>query len=100
VRHLLNQTSGLSSAAGWVPFTDFDGSPGAGERQARALATRRLTRPVGSASEDGNADDNLLGLVDEAASGERAYASIRRYNVDRARRRTWPRGPAKGSRRW
>src|SRR5215472_18989294 len=49
VHQLLNQTSGLPSSPGWASLADFDSSPGAGERQARALATLRLTRPVGSA---------------------------------------------------
>src|SRR5690349_10178035 len=41
VRHLLNQTSGLSSVSGWAPLADSDNSPGAGERLARALAKLR-----------------------------------------------------------
>ena len=74
VRQLLNQTSGLSSVSGWAPLADFDNSPGAGERQARALATLQLTRPVGSAFEYSNMNYNLLGLIVEAASGE-SYAA-------------------------
>jgi CubicO group peptidase (beta-lactamase class C family) len=70
VRHLMNQTSSLSITAGDIPLSDFDPSPGATERQARALATLKLTRPVGSAFEYSNANYNLLGLVIEAASGE------------------------------
>ncbi len=73
VRQLLNQTSGLSTASGWAPLSDFDSSPGAGERQARALATLQLTRPVGSAFEYSNTNYNLLGLIVEAVSGE-SYA--------------------------
>jgi CubicO group peptidase (beta-lactamase class C family) len=74
VRQLLNQTSGLSSACGWAPLADFDQSPGAGERQARALATLRLTHPVGSAFAYSNMNYNLLGLIVEAVSGE-SYAA-------------------------
>ncbi len=70
VRHLLNQTSGLSTASGRIPLADFDNSPGATERQARALSTLKLSRPVGSAFEYSNANYNLLGLIIEAASGE------------------------------
>src|SRR5918995_5841476 len=47
VRHLLNQTSGLSQLSGIRPLADFDDSPDASERQARALSTLVLTRPVG-----------------------------------------------------
>jgi CubicO group peptidase (beta-lactamase class C family) len=74
VRHLLNQTSGLPTSAGEYPLADFDQSPGATERQARALATLELTGPVGSAVEYCNMNYNLLGLIIEAASGE-TYAS-------------------------
>jgi CubicO group peptidase (beta-lactamase class C family) len=73
VRHLLNQTSGLPTSAGEIPLADFDDSPGATERQARALSSLVLTRPVGSAHEYSNSNYNLLGLIIEAASGE-SYA--------------------------
>ena len=74
VRQLLNQTSGLPSTSGWVPLADFDNSPGAGESQARALATLQLSRAPGSAFEYSNMNYNLLGLIVEAVSGE-SYAA-------------------------
>jgi CubicO group peptidase (beta-lactamase class C family) len=70
VRHLLNQTSGLPQLSGLRPLTDFDDSPDASERQARALSTLVLTRPVSSAWEYCNMNYNLLGLIVEVASGE------------------------------
>ncbi len=70
VRHLLNQTGGLSTNSGWIPMADFDDSPGATERQARALSTFELSHPVGTAFEYSNANYNLLGLIIEAASGQ------------------------------
>jgi len=70
VRHLLNQTSGLPTWVGEVPLADFDDSPDATERQARALTTLKLTRPVGSAFEYSNTNYNLLGPIIEVASGE------------------------------
>jgi CubicO group peptidase (beta-lactamase class C family) len=73
VRHLLNQTSGLPVLSGARPLADFDDSPGASERQSRALSTLELTRPVGSAWEYSNMNYNLLGLIIKAASGE-SYA--------------------------
>lgn len=73
VRHLLNQTSGLPTSSGEIQMADFDDSTGATERQARALATLKLSRPVDSAFEYSNANYNLLGLIVEAASGE-SYA--------------------------
>ena len=74
VRQLLNQTSGLPSASGWVPLADFDNSPGTGENQARALATLQRSRPPGSAFEYSNMNYNLLGLIIGAISGE-SYAA-------------------------
>src|SRR5579884_395302 len=76
VRQLLNQTSGLSTASGWAPLSDFDQSPGTGERQARALARFQLARPVGSAFEYSNMNYNLLGLIVEAVSGENYAAYV------------------------
>ncbi len=73
VRHLLNQTSGLSTASGWIPLADFDERPGAVERQARELSTVDLAHPPGSAFEYTNANYNLLGLIVEAVSGQ-SYA--------------------------
>lgn len=80
VRHLLNQTSGVPTSSGEIPLADFDNSPGATERQARALATLVLTRPVGSAFEYSNANYNLLGLIIEAASGE-SYADYAQQQI-------------------
>jgi len=79
VRHLLNQTSGLSLLSGWIPLADFDDRPDASERQARALSTLVLTRPVGSAFEYSNMNYNLLGLIIEAASGESYEAYIENH---------------------
>jgi len=76
VRHLLNQTSGLPQLSGLRPLTDFDDSPSASERQARALSTLELTRPVGSKFEYSNMNYNLLGLIIEAASGESYEACV------------------------
>jgi CubicO group peptidase (beta-lactamase class C family) len=80
VRHLLNQTSGLSTWSGWIPLADLDDRPDAAERQARALSTFKLTRPVGSAFEYSNMNYNLLGLIIEAASGE-SYAGYIQSHV-------------------
>src|SRR5215208_2368427 len=79
VRHLLNQTSGLPTSSGLRPLTDFDDSPSASERQARALSTLELIRPVGSAWEYCNMNYNLLGLIIEAASGESYEAYVQNH---------------------
>jgi CubicO group peptidase (beta-lactamase class C family) len=82
VRHLLNQTSGLPMSIGMIILADFDSRPDATERQARALSTLVLTRPVGSAFEYCNMNYNLLGLIIEAASGESYTNYIQRHIFD------------------
>ena len=82
VRHLLNQTSGLPMVAGMVNLVNLDDHPGAAERQARALSTLVLRRPVGAGFEYSNLNYNLLGLIVEAASGESYSAYIRRHVFD------------------
>jgi CubicO group peptidase (beta-lactamase class C family) len=71
VRHLLNQTSGLSATTAWKTLVNFDNSPDATEKQARELATFKPSRPAGSMFEYSNTNYNLLGLIIEAASGEK-----------------------------
>jgi CubicO group peptidase (beta-lactamase class C family) len=73
VRHLLNQTSGLPTLPGELVLADLDDSPDATERQIRALATLRITRPVGSECAYSNLNYNILGLIVEATGGE-SYA--------------------------
>jgi CubicO group peptidase (beta-lactamase class C family) len=79
VRHLLNQTSGLSVASGWIPLADLDDSPDAAERHARALSKLKLTHPVGSKFEYSNTNYNLLGLIIEAASGKSYTTYIQKH---------------------
>jgi CubicO group peptidase (beta-lactamase class C family) len=73
VRHLLNQTSGLSTMAGSLILTDFDDRPDANERQVRALSSLKITRLPGAKCEYSNLNYNILGLIIESASGE-SYA--------------------------
>jgi CubicO group peptidase (beta-lactamase class C family) len=80
VRHLLNQTSGVPGWTGDAALALFDHSPGAGERQARELATVKLSHPVGSACEYNNMNYDLLGLVVEAGSGQ-SYADCLQEHV-------------------
>ncbi len=79
VRHLLNQTSGLSTVAGSIILADFDDSQGATERQVRALSKLKLAHPVGSNCEYSNLNYNILGLIIEAASGESYSSYIQNY---------------------
>ena len=79
VRHLLNQTSGLPTSAGEIPLADFDASPGAAERQMRALAALELARAPGAAFEYSNANYNLLGLIIEAVAGQPYAGYVERH---------------------
>jgi CubicO group peptidase (beta-lactamase class C family) len=79
VRHLLNQTSGLSTTSGWIPLADFDNHPGAIERRVRALSTVELVHPVGTAFEYSDANYNVLGLIIEVVSGETYADYVRRH---------------------
>jgi CubicO group peptidase (beta-lactamase class C family) len=82
VRHLLVQSSGLSQATGWKTMVNFDDSPDATEKQARDLATFKPNRPVGSAFEYTNTNYNLLGLIIEAASGEKYADYVQSHIFD------------------
>ncbi|MFN2292768.1 MAG: serine hydrolase domain-containing protein [Anaerolineae bacterium] len=70
VRHLLNQTSGFSMVQSNAILADLDDRPDATERQVRALATVKISRPVGSKWEYSNLNYNILGLIVESASGQ------------------------------
>jgi CubicO group peptidase (beta-lactamase class C family) len=82
VRQLLNQTSGLTQATGWVALANFDDSSDASENQARELAGFKPSRPAGATFEYSNMNYNLLGLIIEAASGERYADYVQRHIFD------------------
>ena len=82
VRHLLNQTSGLPLWQSEIAGADFDDRPDATERQARALSSLKISRPVGSRCEYSNFNFNILGLVIEAASGETYTDYIQHHIFD------------------
>jgi CubicO group peptidase (beta-lactamase class C family) len=74
VRHLLNQTSGLSNAG----FQRSKLSPDATlEDSVRDLQTAQLTAPVGSKYQYFNLNYNVLGLIVEAVSGQSFGAYVR-----------------------
>jgi CubicO group peptidase (beta-lactamase class C family) len=70
IRHLLNQTSGMSTLAGTACLGDLDDRLDAAERQARSLSTLKLTHPVGTCFQYCNLNYNLLGLIIEVVSGQ------------------------------
>lgn len=82
VRHLLNQTSGLPTVASNVSLADMDDRPDAAERQVRALATLKLSRPAGSKWEYSNLNYNVLGLIVEAAGGEPYTGYVQKHILE------------------
>ena len=82
VRHLLNQTSGLPYIAPELILSEMDDRPGATERLARALATLKLSHPVGEKCQYCNMNYVILGLIVEAASSEPYASYIQRHIFD------------------
>ena len=70
VRHLLNQTSGLSRMSGNQNLYRRNLGGDALEREARALRTVRLARPPGTAFEYSNLNYALLGLLVQTVTGQ------------------------------
>ena len=74
VRHLLNQTSGLSTKTGRSFQGNGDTSDAALERTVRKLRTVELTAPVGKKHQYSTINYSVLGLIVQAVSG-RSYES-------------------------
>jgi CubicO group peptidase (beta-lactamase class C family) len=70
VRQLLNQTSGLSTAAGRATLTDFSAAPDALEQRVRRLRDVALTTPVGTTYQYSNCNYQALGLIVQQVSGD------------------------------
>lgn len=68
VRHLLNQTSGFSRAAGIQPLVDD--APVSLKDLVRGLAATPLDRPVGESYEYSNLNFVVLGLLVETIAGQ------------------------------
>lgn len=76
VRHLLNQTSGLSDAGFQRPTLSPDTTL---EESVRDLRTAELTAPVGSKYQYFNLNYNVLGLIVEYVSGQEFGAYLREH---------------------
>ena len=70
VRHLLNQTSGFSNAAGLQEEVAHDLSDNAIETSVRRLAGVNLVRSPGTAHEYSNVNFTILGLIVQTVSGQ------------------------------
>lgn len=77
IRHLLNQTSGLSEGAGRGATLAAGMQPL--EPAVRALATTRLARSPGTTFEYSNLNYTVLGLVAEMAAGEPFEAYLKTH---------------------
>lgn len=78
IRHLLNQTSGLSRWTGIMPV--LEERRDSLEETVRNLATVELNRPVGASYEYSNANFVVLGLVVETVSGQ-SYADYVQQHI-------------------
>jgi CubicO group peptidase (beta-lactamase class C family) len=74
VRHLLNQTSGLSTKTGRSFQGDGDTSEGALEKAVRRLDSAELTAPVGETHQYSTINYSVLGLIVQTVTG-RSYES-------------------------
>ncbi|MEU7580843.1 serine hydrolase domain-containing protein [Streptomyces sp. NPDC041068] len=70
IRHLLNQTSGLTELDGLTRADRFDNDPGGVGRVARSLAHVRTVTPPGERHQYSNANYMLLGAVVERVTGQ------------------------------
>jgi CubicO group peptidase (beta-lactamase class C family) len=78
VRHLLNQTSGLSTAAG-VLYGLSGSLTRSLEERVRSLRTAKLDRPVGDSFEYSNANYLILGCLIQAVSHQPYEVYIQRH---------------------
>jgi len=80
VRHLLNQTSGLSTKTGRSFQGSADVSDGALEQAVRKLSAVELTGPVGAAHQYSTVNYSVLGLIVQTVSGQ-SYESYIQQNI-------------------
>jgi CubicO group peptidase (beta-lactamase class C family) len=79
VRHLLNQTSGLSRRTGNRSIRTRDLSDGAMEREVRALRAAELSAPVGATWQYSNPNYSTLGLIVQTVAGQRYEDYLREH---------------------
>ena len=82
VRHLLNQTSGLSTKTGRSFQGSGDMSDGALEEAVRKLSAVELTGPVGAAHQYSTVNYSVLGLIVQTVSGQSYETYIQEYIFD------------------
>ena len=87
VRHLLNQTSGLSTKTGRSFQGNGDTSDAALERTVRKLRTVELTAPVGKKHQYSTINYSVLGLIVQAVSGRSYESYVQTKILDRLQMR-------------
>jgi CubicO group peptidase (beta-lactamase class C family) len=108
VRHLLNQTSGLSTKTGRSFQGNGDTSEGALERAVRKLRTVQLTAPVGATHQYSTINYSVLGLVVQTVSGqsyeryiqEHVFGPLKMRHSFTSEADAEPQGLATGHRYW
>jgi CubicO group peptidase (beta-lactamase class C family) len=108
VRHLLNQTSGLSTKTGRSFQGSGDTSDAALERAVRKLSTAALTEPVGETHQYSTINYSVLGLVVQEVSGQSYERYVQEHVFEPLGMRTSftseaeaePRGLATGHNYW
>jgi len=79
IRHLLNQTSGISRSTGEKMIADWDTSDSAIEHYVHALGRERMHHAAGAGFEYSNANYVTLGMVVQAVSGTSYEAYIQEH---------------------
>jgi CubicO group peptidase (beta-lactamase class C family) len=82
VRHLLNQTSGLSTKTGRSFQGNGDTSDSALEQAVRKLSTIELTQPVGAIHQYSTINYSVLGLIVQTVSGQTYESYIQKHIFD------------------
>jgi CubicO group peptidase (beta-lactamase class C family) len=82
IRHLLNQTSGLSTATGRGEFSTSDLSDQAIENSVRALADVELKYTPGTTYEYSNSNFTIAGLVVQVVSGQSYESYVQAHIFD------------------
>jgi CubicO group peptidase (beta-lactamase class C family) len=108
VRHLLNQTSGLSTKTGRSFQGNGDTSASALIRAVRKLRTVGLTTPVGATHQYSTINYSVLGLIVQAASGQsyenyiqqHVFDALKMSNSYTSQAAAEPHGLATGHRYW
>ena len=108
VRHLLNQTSGFSTATGRSNAANSDTSEDALEETVRGLRTAQLAHPVGTTFEYSNPNYWTLGLIVQTVSGQSYESYVRQHifapldmrHTFASKAQAQPQGLAMGHRYW